>query len=56
MAGVDGSGSGRVSKKIGLLGGTFDPIHNGHLSIANHVLKKFSIEEVARKFYKAIAG
>lgn len=33
-------------QKIGLLGGTFDPIHNGHLSIANHALKKFNLSQV----------
>ena len=32
--------------KIGLLGGTFDPIHKGHLYIAKEVLKKLSLDKV----------
>jgi len=32
--------------KIGLLGGTFDPIHNGHLYIAKEVLKKLFLDKV----------
>lgn len=32
--------------KIGLLGGTFDPVHEGHLSIALNVMEKLSLDEV----------
>jgi len=32
--------------KIAILGGTFDPIHNGHISIAENVLEKFNPQKV----------
>ena len=33
-------------KKIGLLGGTFDPVHNGHLAVANHVLDELGLDTI----------
>lgn len=33
-------------KTIGILGGTFDPIHNGHLQIAGQVLSKLELDEM----------
>jgi len=33
-------------KKIGILGGTFNPVHNGHIALAKKALKEFGLEEV----------
>jgi len=33
-------------KKIGLLGGTFDPVHNGHLAVANHVQRALALDSI----------
>lgn len=32
--------------KIGLMGGTFDPIHNGHLTLAKKALEEFNLDQV----------
>jgi len=32
--------------KIGIMGGTFNPIHNGHLALANAALTQYSLDEV----------
>ena len=37
---------GGVSMKIGIMGGTFNPIHNGHLSLANAALKQYNLDEI----------
>src|SRR3989338_6163427 len=35
-----------LKQPIGLLGGTFDPVHKGHIGIANHVLYRFNLADV----------
>jgi nicotinate-nucleotide adenylyltransferase len=35
-----------MGRKIGVLGGTFDPIHLGHIIIAAHVREKLGLSEV----------
>ena len=32
--------------KIGILGGTFDPVHFGHLSIAKQALEELSLDKL----------
>lgn len=39
--------AGSVQQRaVGLFGGTFDPVHQGHLDLARHVLKRCSLDEV----------
>lgn len=36
----------RKNRRIGLMGGTFDPIHYGHLLIAENAYEQFQLDEV----------
>ena len=35
-----------AKRKIGLMGGTFDPVHNAHLALARQAYLQFSLDEV----------
>ena len=35
-----------MAKAVGILGGTFDPVHNGHLRLGLEVLKEFDLDHV----------
>jgi len=38
--------AGRRQRRIGVLGGTFDPPHRGHLALAKRALEELSLDEV----------
>ncbi len=36
----------RVTKRVGVFGGTFDPVHNGHIAVASAVRNALGLDEV----------
>ncbi len=38
--------SSRAQRRIGILGGTFDPIHNGHLAVARAARQRFRLDRI----------
>jgi len=40
------SGSGRDKLLLGVFGGTFDPIHNGHLMVANEAAEHLGLDRI----------
>lgn len=40
------SQSSQSTRKIGLFGGTFNPVHRGHIEVANDVLQQFHLDTI----------
>jgi|TARA_B110000196_G_scaffold261401_1_gene232885 nicotinate-nucleotide adenylyltransferase len=46
LTGANSSRASRISSRIGVLGGTFDPVHNGHIGIATAVFNVLELTSV----------
>jgi nicotinate-nucleotide adenylyltransferase len=43
---VTTNGGTNVAKRVGVFGGTFDPVHNGHIAVAEAVRDELELDEV----------
>jgi len=46
LTGANSSRASRISSRIGVLGGTFDPVHNGHIGIATAAFNVLELTSV----------
>ena len=40
------TGDGAALRRVGVMGGTFDPVHHGHLVAASEAASRFELDEV----------
>ena len=43
------------NKSIGLLGGSFDPVHKGHVTISKIALKKIKLDKIQNQIENLIS-
>ncbi|MEX0761945.1 MAG: nicotinate-nucleotide adenylyltransferase [Dehalococcoidia bacterium] len=44
MTGADDHPDHPPAQRVGVFGGTFDPVHNGHIAVAQHVLQAMDLD------------